>query len=208
MISGSSEIRSGGECSNGPQENPVRGQNTFYSKVVKYAGQEGAEEMNYYENVVVDYLRADRATFVNTECCIQLNQAENPDNSGPHWYCDAVALDLRAKTVFLCEISYNKQLGDLTKRIKEWHDHWGLVCQALVRDCFLRDDWQVRPWLFVPEESISLLVKRLEQICGAESLKYDPRITPLEMVQPWKYRAFNRVGEGDKPATIPLKMQA
>src|SRR6266404_2746613 len=57
--------------------------------------------MNYYENVVVDYLRADRAIFVNTECCIQLNQAENPDTSGPHWYCDAIALDLRAKAVFL-----------------------------------------------------------------------------------------------------------
>src|SRR5260370_37487114 len=26
--------------------------------------------MNYYENVVIDYLRADRAIFVNTECCI------------------------------------------------------------------------------------------------------------------------------------------
>ena len=29
--------------------------------------------MNYYESVVIDYLRADRALFVNTECCIQLN---------------------------------------------------------------------------------------------------------------------------------------
>jgi hypothetical protein len=50
-------------------------------------------DMNYYESVVVDYLRADRAIFVNTECCIQLNEAVNPDNSGPHWYCDAVAVD-------------------------------------------------------------------------------------------------------------------
>jgi hypothetical protein len=99
--------------------------------------------MNYYENVVVDYLRADRAIFVNTECCIQLNQAENPDTSGPHWYCDAIALDLRAKAVFLCEISYSRQLTDLTKRLKGWHDHWGLVCQALKRDSFLSDDWAV-----------------------------------------------------------------
>jgi hypothetical protein len=63
---------------------------------------------DYYEPVVVNYLRADRAIFVNTECCVQLNQADNPDTSGDHWYCDAVALDLRAKAVFLCEISYAK----------------------------------------------------------------------------------------------------
>jgi hypothetical protein len=165
--------------------------------------------MNYYENVVIDYLRADRAIFVNTECCIQLNQAENPDTSGPHWYCDAVALDLRAKTVFLCEISYSSQLTDLAKRLKGWHDHWGLVCQALKRDSFLSDDWAVfRPWLFVPEEFIPLILDRLKQIGGAESLKYVPLITPLEMVQPWKYRSWNRIGEAAKPPSIPLEMRA
>ena len=41
--------------------------------------------MNYYESVVIDYLRADRAIFVNTEFCIQINEAANPDNSGPHY---------------------------------------------------------------------------------------------------------------------------
>lgn len=51
--------------------------------------------MDYYQNVVIDYLRADRALFVNAECCIQVNPASNPDASGPHWYCDAVAADFR-----------------------------------------------------------------------------------------------------------------
>jgi len=31
----------------------------------------GGTEVNYYENVVVDYLRADRALFVNTKCSIR-----------------------------------------------------------------------------------------------------------------------------------------
>ena len=73
--------------------------------------------MNYYESVAIDYLRADRSIFVNTECCIQLNQAHNPDTSGPHWYCDAVAVDFKGKTIFLVEISYGKQLTELTKRL-------------------------------------------------------------------------------------------
>jgi hypothetical protein len=77
--------------------------------------------MDFYEGVVTTYLRANRALFVNTECCIQINEADNPDSSGPHWYCDAVAADFRSKTVFLCEISYGARLSDLTKRLKGWH---------------------------------------------------------------------------------------
>jgi hypothetical protein len=69
--------------------------------------------VNFYESVVIDYLRSDRAVFVNTELCIQINAGDNPDTSGPHWYCDAVACDFKRRTVFLCEISYSKQLADL-----------------------------------------------------------------------------------------------
>jgi hypothetical protein len=162
--------------------------------------------MNYYECVVIDYLRADRAIFVNTECCIQLNQADNPDTSGPHWYCDAVTLDFRAKTIFLCEISYGRQLADLTKRLKSWHESWSPLCAALKRDSFL-PDWPARPWLFVPDDLVSLLLKRLAQIGDADSLNYVPRVTPLEMVQPWRYRSWNRIGEAAKPELIPAAMQ-
>jgi hypothetical protein len=33
--------------------------------------------MDYYESVVRDYLRADRALFVNTEYCIQISPGRN-----------------------------------------------------------------------------------------------------------------------------------
>jgi hypothetical protein len=164
--------------------------------------------IDYFESVVVNYLRADRAIFVNTECCIQLNPADNPDPSGPHWYCDAVAVDLRKKAVFLCEVSYSKRLSGLTDRLKHWHDDWELVCKALNRDSLIPSDLPIRPWLLIPEELIPLVLRRLEQIRGAEALKYVPRITTLEMVQPWKYKSWNRVGEGDKPTSIPREMQA
>ena len=72
--------------------------------------------MDYYQNVVIDYLRADRAVFVNTECCVQINAAENPDTSGPHWYCDAIACDFRAEQVYLCEITYS-DLAALGKKL-------------------------------------------------------------------------------------------
>ena len=162
--------------------------------------------MNYYESVVIDYLRADRALFVNTECCVQINQADNPDKSGPHWYCDAVVADFRSEIVFLCEISYGAQLYDLTKRLKGWHDNWKGVRDALVRDSSLPEAWPVRPWLFVPLNLVPLLLKRLAQIKTGHVSEFDPRITPLEMVQPWLYKSYNRINEATKPVAIPEAM--
>src|SRR5437764_1329196 len=131
--------------------------------------------MSFYEEVVIDYLRADRAIFVNTNCCIQLNESNNPDSSGPHWYCDAIATDFRARNVFLCEISYSSSLGDMIKRLKAWHDSWQLLCIALGRDSFLPRDWPIRPWLFVPEHLLPRLVGRLSQIADASAPHFIPR---------------------------------
>jgi len=162
--------------------------------------------MNYYESVVVDYLRADRAIFGNTECCVQVNQADNPDSSGAHWYCDAVAVDFRAQGIFLCEISYATELSALKKRLHGWHDNWEAVRHALSRDSSL-PEWPVRPWLFVREDHLPLLLKALGEIGKGEALRFRPRITTLEMVQPWHYRSWDRVGEKEKPEIIPETMR-
>jgi hypothetical protein len=166
--------------------------------------------MDYYEGVVFEYLRADRATFVNTQCCIQLKEGLNPDVNGPHWYCDAVAVEFRSgPRILLCEISYSAQLSSLLKRLRTWNEHWDALCAALVRESNLPRDWPVKPWIFVPEALVTALVKRLGQITGSvESLAFGaPRVTPLEMAQPWRYRSWDRVGEAPKPDTIPKVMQ-
>ncbi len=157
--------------------------------------------MDFFQGVVVDYLRADRAVFVNLECCIQLNDLPNPDISGPHWYCDAVAIDLRRKEVFLCEISYEARLSSLTDRLKSWSEHWAGVCAALERDSGIPGGWPVRPWLFVPEAKVEILVARLGLMVGTDGAPvFKPRITALESVQPWHYRSWNhRDEETDKP---------
>jgi hypothetical protein len=164
--------------------------------------------MDYYESVVVHYLRSDRALFVNTECCIQLNQSNNPDSSGPHWYCDAVASDFRNSRIFLCEISYSAQLSDLIKRLTAWHENWERVCQALVRDSCL-PKWEVRPWLSVPEERVPRLVKWWATTAGSgKPPKFVPLVTTLEMVQPWcGYPSWNRIGEKPKPDVMPEAMR-
>jgi hypothetical protein len=164
--------------------------------------------MDYYQGQVVEYLRSDRAIFVNTECCIQLNPAANPKGR-EHWYCDAVACDFRDATVFLCEVSYSKQLSSLMKRLREWHQHWDLLREALKRDSCVPHTWTIRPWLFVPDHLVPTLIKGLTQITGdLSSLRFGPRVTTLEAIQPWKIdRSWDRRGESPKPDHIPESMR-
>jgi hypothetical protein len=56
--------------------------------------------MDYYQEVVTEYLRSDRATFVNTECLIQLEPGQML-GKGAHWYCDAMAVNFRESTLYL-----------------------------------------------------------------------------------------------------------
>ena len=164
--------------------------------------------VDYYQSVVIEYLRADRAVFVNTEYCIQIEPGKNPDVSGPHWYCDAVAIDFGTQptpTVFLCEVSYAEKLQALTNRLKHWSAHWEDLRQALARDSHIRQDWPVRPWLFVPQKLIPLAKEKLIGILTSDaSSAFHPRITHLEAVQPWNYSSWqHRDGDTVKPTEIP-----
>jgi hypothetical protein len=166
--------------------------------------------VDFYQGVVVDYLRANRTTFVNTEYCIQLNKSDNPDTSGPHWYCDAVALEFQSSTIFLCEISYERSLASLIKRLRAWHEHWDLLREAVARDASFPQfvaGWPLRPWLFIPNSLATTIEKVLDQIAGDQQRKFSVRLTPLEMVQPWQYRSWDRKGEGEKQ-DVPEAMRS
>jgi len=166
--------------------------------------------MDNFEGNVVEYLRADRTLFLNTQCCIQLNEADNPDTSGPHWYCDVVVADYRHRAIFLCEVSFSDSLASLFKRLGDWNVHWPSLTNALCRDSGLPSDWPIRPWLFVPEHLVPKVVAKLNQFnvpAERERKLPEPRITTLEMVLPWEYRSWNRNGEGEKPPCIPASMR-
>lgn len=151
--------------------------------------------MDYFQGVVTDYLRANRATFVNTECCIQLHPGANPDTSGPHWYCDAVAVNLQERKAYLCEVTYSKTLGALAKRLSNWSESWPLLRVALERDCGIALDWRVRPWLFVPQQLEGLLAQHLSKMPSASNTGEQmpkAKVTWLEEVTPWKYNSWHR----------------
>lgn len=169
--------------------------------------------MDYYQAIVMEYLRADRSVFVNSECFLQIKPGKAPPK-GSSWYCDLLAIDFGTKTpapatIFLCEVTYSHSLQGLMKRLKAWNDNWDGIKRAIVDDCHLPSEWPVRTWLFVPKECGKKLLKELEKIGDGQTLGFRPRITTLEMVQPWMYCSYNRVGEKLelKAGCIPLEMQ-
>lgn len=156
--------------------------------------------MDYFQGIVTEFLRADRAVFVNTECCIQLNPGLNPDTSGPHWYCDAVAVNQRESAIYLCEITYSKSLASLQARLAGWAAHWTGVKAALVRDSALPPMWPVRPWIFIPASLAPSFEKKIQcipNIGNGPDKMPTPRITALEEVLPWKYCSWNRTTDSE-----------
>lgn len=154
--------------------------------------------MDYYQGVVVEYLRADRAMFVNTEHLIQLDDGINQEQKGRHWYCDVMAVNFRQRVIYLGEITYSQSLGALLKRLSAWHENWSELRQALVRDASLPIDWPVIPWAFVPSELVDRLNARLSErgLNGQSDTGMPcPKVTALEEVSPWKYNPHVRMSD-------------
>lgn len=156
--------------------------------------------MDYFQGVVAEYLRADRACFLNPECLIQLDEGVKSPAKGRSWYCDIVAVDLRKKSVWLCEVTYSKDLSKLLQRLAAWHTNWDGVRHAIYRDCRVPEDFFVSPWAFVPKGHIPRLKEGLSQILAAGSemtqMPY-PRIRSLETVTPWRYQ-WNRTDDDSR----------
>ncbi len=160
--------------------------------------------MDYFQGVVTEFLRANRSTFVNTECLIQLDEGDTPAKRR-HWYCDAVAVEFERSIVSLCEVTYSTTMQPLIARLRAWDSHWPLICKAIARDCHVPDSWSIRPWLFVPEKLYEHVLKSkltafLCEAPRADRMPY-PEVTYLEHVAPWNYRHWDR-------KTVALKQEA
>jgi hypothetical protein len=147
--------------------------------------------MDYFQGVVAEYLRADRAVFINTECLIQLHEGDAPAK-GTHWYCDIVAVNFREKRVYLCEVTYSTTLNALLTRLRAWNSQWPALCDALKRDCKVPEGWEVIPWVFIPRRGRPRLRAKLAELNLPVSAISAPRVTCLERVVPWKYQSWNR----------------
>lgn len=143
--------------------------------------------MDYYLGVVTDFLRTDRATFVNTECSIEL-AGTAVAMKRTHWHCDAVAVNLREEKIYLCEVTYSRTLEALLDRLRAWSTSWPAICQAVRRDCCVPERFKIRPWVFIPDEYRRGLPKKKSLQSGDDYRKMpSPRITSLEDVAAWKY---------------------
>ena len=117
--------------------------------------------MDHYKSVVMDYLLADKAVFVNTECRIQLDAGGGPEMPGQHCSCDAVAIDLRHGAVYLCETAFEHKLPSLLKKLSDGTKNWDSVQTALRRDCMVPANWRVHVCSRTPRAYSLMLVSSI-----------------------------------------------
>jgi hypothetical protein len=143
--------------------------------------------MDYFQGVVLEYLRADRACFVNPEFWLRGNP-EKPHEK-PHWFVDAVALHMKDKVVYLCEVTYAKQPRALIQRLQSWKLNWETIEQTLRADAHVDQSWPLIPWVFGATETLTAVKPTLEK------LFHKRKMTDLEDVLPWKYCTYDRKEE-------------
>lgn len=143
--------------------------------------------MDFFQGVVTEYLVADRASFINTELLIQLDS--EGAKKGRHWYCDAAAAYFNESVLYLCEVTYAKAMSPLARRLISWSKCWPELEEALRRDSHIPESWQIKPWVFIPENHRTLLEQRIITLENppqpAIAMPY-PKITYLENVVPWR----------------------
>jgi hypothetical protein len=146
--------------------------------------------MDYFQGVVTEYLRANRSVFVNTECLINLDEGDK-QLKDRHWYCDAIAANLKEGAIYLCEITYSSTMHSLLSRLHAWESNWPALKYAVLRDSGAPQDWTVQPWVFIPKRLHEVYSKKFAQkkpAAAADVAMPSPRVTYLESVLPWEYR--------------------
>ena len=150
--------------------------------------------MDYFQGVVTEYLRANRSVFVNTECLIQLDEGDKQFKDR-HWYCDAMAVNFKESTIYLCEITFSGTMQSLITRLQAWQANWDELVRAVLRDSGAPTHWKVQPWVFIPNKHHKLFTEKLARVKpvnNTEAKMPQPRITHLESVLPWEYRTWDR----------------
>jgi hypothetical protein len=144
-------------------------------------------EVDYFQGVVLEYLRADRTCFVNPEFWIRGNPTSPHDK--PHWFVDVLAVQMKLQQVWLCEVTYAKQPRALIQRLKNWRTHWDTINQTLKEDTFIDKDWPVIPWVFGAPDTLKVVEPVLKDLFPEGQTKN------LEKVLPWLYCTYDRKEE-------------
>lgn len=151
--------------------------------------------MEHYKAVIMEYLECDKGVFLNRECFLELEETIVPEKTRRHCSCDAVAIDLRHGTVYLCDSAWKEKLQSLIRKLSIWTADWDAIKAALRRVYKVPASWRVHVWLFVPRESIELLDERLEQLRQTVGPRFKVKVTALEDVQPWRISGWKRSEE-------------
>ena len=155
--------------------------------------------MPYYQDIVGDYLRAERTRFISPEYLLDLGHG-GPLSKGC-WWIDVLAVDFKEKAIFLCEVSYSKTLTALVRRLRQWSDQWDAICPTLFEHTHVPNNWQITPWVFIPRDYRPVFDRKFKAVT---SPRFAPRITDLEDTAPWKFTDLATIAAEAKMAELSV----
>ena len=86
-------------------------------------------------------------------------------------------------------------MQSLVGRLQAWQSNWAELTSAVVRDSGVPAEWNVQPWVFIPQKRRDVFDKKIAMLKPSpaqESQMPKPRITYLEHVVPWEYKTWDR----------------
>jgi hypothetical protein len=134
----------------------------------------------------MEYLRADRTTFVSTQYLINLDPGTSL-RKGRHWYRHIIAANFKKEEVRLCEVSYPKTVHRLLKRLVAWAKDWEAIECAIKRDSAIPLNWEVKFCLFIPEALRDTYNRKMATFSTWAKSMPKPDVQNLEAVLPWNY---------------------
>ncbi|WP_137043551.1 hypothetical protein [Pseudolabrys sp. FHR47] len=139
--------------------------------------------MAYLQEQVLSYVLADPTLFVAEERSLHFG-----DGLDDNWWIDLLIVDPWQKIFFLGEVTYDPRPRRLVEKLKKFSLTKPVVLTKLGRSG-APEGWDIRPWLFIREETLGYILQRLPEECK-------PRITFLEQtLEPWKYEKIRKEGK-------------
>jgi hypothetical protein len=123
-----------------------------------------------YELVVEDYLVSrNRSMLVRPQYWLRAARKQRAP--------DVLAVDMRAKVIYLAEVTANQNPIQLLDKLEDYRDGRARILAGLKREFDLSGEWSVEPWLFIWDD-IKEPLKSLIAAFGVRTTSLKDLIAP------------------------------
>ena len=117
--------------------------------------------MDYYQSIVAQWLVSDGRTFLAEEYYLRTSRVrEFKHRDQTYLWPDIIAVRLRDRKVFLCEVTWSRNWGTIERKLEKYSENMPEIRDALDHWLGIPHDFDASIWYFVPEDHIAKIRER------------------------------------------------